>query len=169
MVGCVTLCCAGLKPNPIFKTSAPDANARYVDVALPSANSRSFSEFEERLLAEINLYLGAPYRRGGMNRAGMDCSGLVNTVYRNVLGLELPRKVTALYKYGNQLDREHLRLGDLVFFERMENYGVSHVGIYLGEDEFAHASSGSGVIISNLNEPYYRTRFVGAKRVTKLE
>jgi len=169
MVGWVTLRCAGLKPNPIFKTSAPAANSRYGDVDLPSANSRSFSEFEERLLAEINLYLGAPYRRGGMNRAGIDCSGLVNVVYRNVLGLELPRKVTALYKYGNQLDREHLRLGDLVFFERMENYGVSHVGIYLGEDTFAHASSGSGVTISNLNEPYYRTRFVGAKRVTKLE
>jgi cell wall-associated NlpC family hydrolase len=158
----------GLKPNPIFTNSASEEITIDNNYELYDANNRSLSDVEQRLLAEIKIYLGAPYRRGGTSQSGFDCSGLVTTVYRNTLNLKLPRKVRELYQYGRTVGPSDLLLGDLVFFERVENFGVSHVGIYIGELQFVHASSTSGVIISKMNDSYYRTRFVGAKRVYDL-
>ncbi|MFQ5603659.1 MAG: C40 family peptidase [bacterium] len=157
--------CVGLKPKPKF--TEPDARQ-----PTPSHSERNranrarpASSFEQLMTREIESYLGVPYKWGGSSRSGMDCSGFVRTVYENAAGISLPRKAKDMFKSGRFIEKQELKFGDLVFFENIENYGVSHVGIYLGENKFAHASTSKGVVISNLNEAYYRKRFIGARKV----
>lgn len=118
-----------------------------------------------RMRRVINSYLGVPYRWGGMSRSGMDCSGFVKVVYRQALEVALPRQTDEMYAEGWPVARSELVFGDLVFFENVEQRGVSHVGVYLGDNEFVHASTTGGVVVSSLDEPYYRVRYVGARRV----
>jgi cell wall-associated NlpC family hydrolase len=119
----------------------------------------------ERLAAEIKAFLGAPYRWGGVTEEGVDCSGLVQTVFRRVYGLSLPRTTRDLYRTGIRLRGDPLRLGDLLFFRPPGKRNVSHVGIYLGQGKFVHASTSRGVVISSLQEKYYQKHFLGARRV----
>jgi cell wall-associated NlpC family hydrolase len=159
----VVIYCAGLRPNPKFNNSSPKEGAHSSRKMVTLDGS--YSEFQRRLADEIQSYLGVPYRWGGVSRSGMDCSGFVSTVYQNVTGLKLPRKARSMYKYGHSIGPEVLKVGDLVFFERIENDGISHVGIYVQKREFAHASTSEGVKISSLDDEYYRSRFVGARRI----
>ena len=111
------------------------------------------------------LYRGIRYRYGGMSNRGMDCSGLVARVLRSH-GIDAPHNSKALYKLGEPVAREDLQPGDLVFFHTTRP-GISHVGIYIGDGEFIHASSSKGAVrIDRIDEGYYRQRFVGAKRVS---
>lgn len=111
----------------------------------------------------IQKYLGTPYVYGGCDPSvGFDCSGFTLHVY-SLLGVRLPRTSYDQYTVGVDVPREQLSQGDLVFFNT--GGGVSHVGIYLGEDNFAHASASRGVTIDNLNGTYWTSRYVGAKRV----
>jgi len=109
-------------------------------------------------------FLGVPYRYGGKDRYGMDCSGLVVAVFKKAFRLELPHSSHKLFKLGKDVEIQNLKTGDLVFF-RSKTAMISHVGIYLGKNIFIHASSSRGVIESNLTSPYYRKRFIGAKRI----
>ncbi len=149
--------CAGMRPNPKYTER---------DSIRPQLRSTDAS-FQTRLAEQIEAYLGVPYRWGGRSRDGMDCSGFVTVVYENALGLTLPHRARTMYDLGRLVEPSELQYGDLVFFEKIENYGVSHVGIYVGDGQFAHASTTRGVILSRLNEPYYRERFVGARRVVR--
>ncbi|MDO5040793.1 MAG: C40 family peptidase [Peptoniphilus sp.] len=109
--------------------------------------------------------LGATYVYGDTGKEGYDCSGLVYAVYKNQLGVNLPRSSREQSGYGKQVSKSELQPGDLVFFNTSGN-GVSHVGIYMGNDEFVHASSGqSKVVVSKLSEDYYRDRYTNATRV----
>lgn len=111
--------------------------------------------------------VGSPYRLGGDSpETGLDCSGLVGHVYRTTLGVFLPRDTRAISAATIPLERNELQPGDLVFFNTL-NRAYSHVGIYLGESRFVHAaSSRSGrVMVSHLDEQYWRARFDGARRV----
>lgn len=119
----------------------------------------------QELFQVINSYLGVPYRWGGTSRKGMDCSGFVSVVFREVFQLNLPHSARKIFRLGYPLTWHQLQPGDLVFFRDIESQGVSHVGIYLGEGKFAHASVTRGVVISHLNEDYYRTRFVGGRKI----
>lgn len=112
----------------------------------------------------INSYLGTPYRENGTSRLGIDCSGLVREVYRRYSGINLPHDTKKLYTLVKDVKKRNLLYGDLVFFA-LDSEEVSHIGIYLGEGQFVHASSSQGVIISSLNEDYYRKNYVGARRV----
>jgi cell wall-associated NlpC family hydrolase len=107
-------------------------------------------------------FLGVPYAFGGTSASGFDCSGFVQHVYA-ALGLHLPRTADAQYTEGMRV-RGALVRGDLVFFETY-SAGASHVGIYLGNDEFVHASSSRGVTVSSLHERYWSARYLGAKRL----
>jgi len=111
--------------------------------------------------------LGTPYRLGGNSpETGLDCSGLVNHVYMQAASLHLPRDSASLSQIGQPLEKPALQAGDLVFFNTL-NRAYSHVGIYIGEDRFVHASSSNtgSVVLSSLNESYWAARFDGARRV----
>lgn len=112
-------------------------------------------------------FLGTRYRFGGNSRSGLDCSGFVQHVFRE-LNINLPRTAREQYWVGEPVVPYDLQKGDLVFFRTYAPY-PSHVGIYLGENKMIHASSRDHkVVISSLNTPYYRSRFIGAKRHPKL-
>ncbi|MBN1348339.1 C40 family peptidase [candidate division KSB1 bacterium] len=122
-----------------------------------------------KLLVEIRSFIGTPYQAGGINREGVDCSGFVTAVYQSAIGLKLPHSSKALYKQGNSVNRHKLEFGDLLFFRTGRTGKISHVGIFLKDDKFVHASSSKGVIVSDLiDNQYYKTRFVGARRITEL-
>lgn len=107
---------------------------------------------------------GAPYRSGGGDPNGFDCSGLVHYVYSQH-GVPMPRVAREQFMVGKSVDRGRLEPGDLVFFSTVAP-GASHVGIMIGGDQFVHAPSERGVVrVDNLSAQYWASRFVGAKRV----
>lgn len=110
--------------------------------------------------------LGIRYRRGGSSpESGFDCSGFVNHVFREGLGLMLPRSSKEMSRSGQEVDRDKLRPGGLVFFNTMR-HAFSHVGIYLGDNQFVHAPrSGGRVRIEDLRQGYWMKRFNGARRI----
>lgn len=110
--------------------------------------------------------LGIRYRRGGASpEAGFDCSGFVSHVFREGLGLILPRSSKEMSRSGEVIGQEELRPGDLVFFNTMRK-AFSHVGIYLGDNQFVHAPrSGGRVRIEDLRDVYWIKRFNGARRI----
>ena len=107
-------------------------------------------------------YMGVPYRWAGTTASGFDCSGFVMTVYAKS-GINIKRLADEQFYGGKRIKREDLTIGDLVFFETY-SYGISHVGIYVGEGRFIHSSSSRGVTIDNLDDPYYKVRYRGACR-----
>ncbi len=112
--------------------------------------------------------LGTPYRFGGTTPSGFDCSGFIGYVF-NKVGVDLPRTAAAQYGAGQAVSRSNLEVGDLVFFETYKP-GPSHSGIYIGNNQFIHASSSRGISISSVNDPYYWSdRYLGARRVLKEE
>lgn len=118
------------------------------------------------LLREIVRWLGTPYRFGGTTAQGMDCSGFAQVVYRNVYNIDLERVTVSMAQTTRTVNRRQLREGDLVFF-KIDRRRVSHVGIYISNNKFAHASSSRGVVISDLNQEYYATRFAYGGRVRR--
>jgi cell wall-associated NlpC family hydrolase len=107
-------------------------------------------------------YIGVPYRWAGTSPAGFDCSGFTMTVYK-MNGLSLPRMADEQYRAGTPITDGALMPGDLVFFSTYTR-GISHVGIYLGQGYFIHASSSRGVMISSLSDTYWGRRYIGARR-----
>lgn len=110
--------------------------------------------------------LGIRYRRGGNSpEAGFDCSGFVSHVFREGLGLMLPRSSREMSKSGEVVSKDELQPGDLVFFNTMRS-AFSHVGIYLGDNQFVHAPRAGGrVRVEDLRESYWVKRFNGARRI----
>lgn len=131
--------------------------AQLLDVDVESVNNLI-------LFTEIEKWWGTRYRYGGATNKGIDCSAYSATLVHNVFGLVLPR--TARDQYANciKLDKEQMQQGDLVFFNTRG--GISHVGMYLGNGYFTHASTSIGVTISNLSDPYWGKKFVGGGRLT---
>ena len=118
----------------------------------------------EALKGEAESWIGTPYRLGGNDRGGIDCSGFVHNVFQS-LRLDLPRTVETLYDVGEPVPRRKLRLGDLVFFRFKGNSGPTHVGIYVGGGAFIHASVGRGVRFDTLEAGAYDEAFVGCRRI----
>lgn len=107
---------------------------------------------------------GAPYRNGGGDPAGFDCSGLVKYVFEQH-GVAMPREARKQFEVGKPVEPSSLEPGDLVFFTTVAP-GASHVGILVGGDQFVHAPTSNGVVrVESLSSQYWSSRFVGAKRV----
>jgi len=119
------------------------------------------------LITEIAKWLNTPYKYGGNDKAGVDCSGFTMTVYQNVYKIKLYRSSIDQLKNATFIDKADLKAGDLLFFI---TYGknVSHVGIYISKNKFIHASSIKGVVINDLNDEYYKKTFYKAGRVKKI-
>ena len=138
------------KETPITKiTPTNDIDANY------KGNSKIVKTAKE--------YLNTPYVFGGATPKGFDCSGFVMYIFQknNII---LPRTADTQYKAGQKVDKSQLKEGDLVFFTTYEP-GASHVGIYYGNNKFIHASTSKGVIVTDLNGPYWKERYLGARRI----
>ena len=121
------------------------------------------AEINTRLMAQYKEWRGIPYRHGGLNKRGIDCSGFVYLTYRNKFGINLPRSTEQQSHIGIQVDPRAIRAGDLVFFSSL--FTDTHVGIYLSNRKFLHASTSRGVMISNMDNDYWRDKFWKALRI----
>ncbi|QQE76843.1 C40 family peptidase [Alicyclobacillus sp. SO9] len=152
------------------KDSQPQPSVKPLAVHKPVSRGTSFESLTRshsnegvRIAKYALTFVGKPYRWGGESPAGFDCSGLVQYVYRHY-HIGLPRTSYAQFKVGRWVAESHLHPGDLVFFST-DNGGASHVAIYVGNGLIVQSLNPStGVIVSHLDNPYYRSRFVGARR-----
>ena len=112
----------------------------------------------------VASWLGTPYRLGGNSREGIDCSGFTYLAYQQCYNKEIPRVSKDQYRQGRRVEMSRLQEGDLIFFNNIRYGAIDHVAIYLGDDQFAHATESEGIAISSLNEDYYREHYFGACR-----
>jgi cell wall-associated NlpC family hydrolase len=165
--------------KPAFKESAPDANS-YLNrtSSLEKASNLQLkyaillnTEVEQlqdnSLLEHIDEWYGTRYRYGGTTKSGIDCSAFVQAIYLSAFAVTLPRTARDQYRSSRIVSATEMRAGDLVFFNTTG--GISHVGIYLQNNKFIHASTSYGVTISDMFDPYYLRRFIGIGRIEKPE
>ena len=135
-----------------------------ISTAVPSMASASSAA---TLVDSARSYLGVKYVYGGTTSSGFDCSGFTQASFKKA-GISIPRTTGSQYATGSAVAKSNLQTGDLVFFNT-SGRGVSHVGIYVGSNNFIHASTSRGVMISSINDPHYwGSRYVGARRVKDL-
>ena len=118
------------------------------------------------MLTVIMAKMGIPYDYSGADSLGMDCSGLVQSVYQEAAGVVLPRSSVEQFAAGIPVEEDELEFGDLVFFNTTGR-SPSHEGVYVGDGLFAHASVSNGVTVSFLSQEYYRARYIGARRIVR--
>lgn len=124
-----------------------------------------YTTLREKMLMEIIKYLDTPYKYGGNSFDGIDCSAFTQNIYKDVLSINLERSARLQYKQGTEItDTNELRFGDLVFFNTRKRVKPGHVGIYIQDRLFVHASSKRGVTISSIDHNYYSKRFMSARR-----
>lgn len=121
------------------------------------------AQVKQNLLAQYRSWEGTPYQLGGTTRRGIDCSGFVQRTYAEKLGYSLPRTTSEQLKAGKYVDIKNLQPGDIVFFKT--GLKTRHNGIYLGNNQFMHASSSQGVTISSLKNSYWYKTYWTAIRV----
>ena len=117
----------------------------------------------EKLMEYIHQWWAVPYRLGGSTMSGIDCSNFVKGLTNYAYGVDLPRSSRQQAAFCKEISREELKEGDLVFFNT--GRGISHVGLYMANNNFVHASTSMGVVISSLDEPYWKRRYVKSGRL----
>ena len=122
-----------------------------------------------RLLNEASTWLGVRYKYGGSTRAGTDCSGMVMQVFKDAAGISLPRSSREQHAYCKPIKQNELVEGDLVFFAIGKSSKVGHVGLYVGDRKMIHASTSRGVMISALDEAYWKKHYAGSGRIEAFE
>ncbi len=154
---------------PLITSISTDKDIKAEEIEELKANEDlSKLNVTERILLFAKKMLHLPYRFGGNGFSGLDCSFFVKKVY-SMVGIDLPRSAREQFTQGINIDKEELKPGDLVFFRTYAKF-PSHVGIYLGDNLFIHASSKSKkVTIDSLEAPYYIKRFIGAKRILDID
>jgi cell wall-associated NlpC family hydrolase len=155
----------GYTPRP-FPAGTPDGTgSRHSPGFPPAAAASPVGPFDGYALVGTALALrGAPYRNGGTDPNGFDCSGFTQYVFAQY-GIALPRGVHEQYRWGKSVDAQDLAPGDLVFFATTQG-DASHVAIVVGSDQFVHAPSSDGVVrVERLRSSYWSQRYVGARRL----
>jgi hypothetical protein len=154
-----------LKGPPRF-TSVGSASLLVPNVTIDP--NRPFDEHSAGVIEHALSLVGVHYRRGGTKpESGLDCSGLVQLVFHDVTGLELPRRAVEISQVGQRVNRQDLRPGDLIFFNTVRRT-ISHVGIYLGDGQFIHApASGGRVRVESIDLPYWVKHFSAARRIAE--
>lgn len=137
-------------------------NQNDVNIDVPGFD---YTTLREKMLMEIIKYLGTPYKYGGTTKNGIDCSAFTQALYKDVFNVSLERSARLQYNQGKVLSSDDdLKFGDLVFFNTRKRVKPGHVGIYIGDNLFAHASTKKGVTITALDYDYYSRTFMGARR-----
>ena len=160
--------------EPVFTQAKAAAAVPVSDLSIEKAGELQFkyallldTEVESvqnlELFRTIDEWFGTRYRLGGNSKDGIDCSALMQTFSNTVFGVSLPRTAREQFSATARISRTELREGDLVFFNTIG--GVSHVGMYLQNNKFVHASSGGGVTVSDLFDEYWMRKFIGAGRM----
>lgn len=131
------------------------------------SNMNKEDDYHMPLYAEVSQWLGVPYRYAGLSRRGLDCSGFTYLIYQKVYNKKIPRSTSDLSRMKmKHVSKRNLRTGDFVFFATTKNRkNISHVGIYLKDGFFIHASTSQGVIVSHLGENYYRSTWRKGGRI----
>lgn len=135
-------------------------------------SNKQTAKIDPRLSTDDNIkfgrilqsYLGRPHVSHSNKKSGLDCSKFTRSAYKDFNGLRLPRTAAEQFKSGRKIRSKDMRYGDLVFY-KTTGKKISHVGIYVGNNQFIHVSSSKGVIVTNMKEKYWARRFVGARRV----
>ena len=146
-------------------------SSKYLTSTKPSSSgssSSSTSTSASKLIDYAKKFLGKPYVWGAQGPNGFDCSGFTYYVFKNSAGITLPRTSSLQSNYGTYVSKSNLKPGDLLFFDTVgsNNGGVTHCGIYIGNNQMIHAASGQGkVVINNINNSYYINSYVNARRV----
>lgn len=148
-------------PTPVADKAEEESLAKtylsqIMGVALSATSNLKLFEF-------VHDWIGTPYRFGGSSRRGIDCSAFTKEIYSKVFNLTIKRSSRDIFSMVNPVRRDELKEGDLVFF-KIRSRSISHVGVYLGDGKFAHASS-RGVAISNLADKYYNRYFYKGGRL----
>jgi lipoprotein Spr len=117
-----------------------------------------------KLYKFIDDWFGAPYQYGGKSKTGVDCSGFVSQLYANVYGQTLSGSSASIHKASDKVSKKNLQEGDLVFF-KISSDQVSHIGVYLQNNRFVHASTKRGVVINSLQEEYYTKYYFSGGRI----
>lgn len=145
-------------------------HANYVASSPPSPSAASTTESSSitTLLNYAQSLLNCRYRFGGSSAQGFDCSGFTMHVFAKI-GFSLPHKALTQYSLGVKIEKDNLDKGDLVFFKTLNSPIINHVGIYIGDGKFIHASSGAGfVVINSLTSGYYFNCYQSARRLFKI-
>lgn len=153
------VCCFGGCTTTMFQKTT----VTYFPDLKSGEQKNRYSLVKRKLLSQYNEWKGTRYREGGLSKRGVDCSGFVQITFRSRLGVDLPRSTKQQVTIGRPVARNNLRTGDLIFFKT--GFFSRHVGMYLGESRFLHASSAKGVTISSLKENYWAGNYWLARRI----
>lgn len=159
----LTLACVSTQAQTIKKNTedpdnlAKDYFSQIMGVAVSATSNIKLYQF-------VYDWLGTPYRLGGDTKRGIDCSGFAYELYEKVFNTVIGNNSRNIFSMVNPVSKEDLQEGDLVFF-KIRSRAISHVGVYLGNNKFAHASSSRGVMISNLNESYWQRYYYKGGRL----
>ena len=149
--------------GPGLKVSKTDSVSSSPSLMNVSESDGMLSDVEKRLHRAHREWEGTPYVLGGNSSDGIDCSAFTQTVFRDYFNKDIPRDTRSQLFEGSGIRRKFIRTGDLIFFKTGRK--SLHVGIAIGDGDFLHASRSSGVMISNIREHYWATRYLGARRV----
>lgn len=152
LTGCAT---APTPPEPQPDTTTIE------EIIEPAIDMAAF--IKEKLLAQYDQWKGTPYKYDSMSNKGIDCSGFMYVTFKSQFGIEMPRSTDLQVKLGEPVPKSELRIGDLVFFKTSARN--RHVGVYLGDSQFMHASTRDGVKISSLDNSYWKKAYWTSKRI----
>ena len=142
----------------------PPQQPEQEEPSAPSVPDVPASELAASIIAMGKKYIGVPYKWAGTTPKGFDCSGFVMYVF-GAHGITLPHNSRSMYSHGTSVAKKDLKPGDLVFFYGSNKNVINHVGIYIGNGQFIHASSSKGITITGLESSYYVNHYYGAKRI----